>query len=146
MQRGRAVRGESKLGLEYTKCALQAYISGYFIYSNPMTGMCAPCRKSGEQEIAGVQAARGNLLQRDRVVRAEADHGIGADLMHRRLHCREVREHAAVELDVIAMSEVGDDIVAEAGAERECVIARPARQHVVARSDVEHIVAAAAVE
>src|SRR5262249_30296260 len=64
---------------------------------------------ASEQEIRGVQLLHVDVVQRDVVVRAQADHGVGADLMHCRLQRGEVREHAAVELDVIAAAgEVGD--------------------------------------
>ena len=66
-----------------------------------------------------MQIARCYVLQRDRVIHVKADDGVGTDLVHRRLHGLEVCEHAAVELDVIAMAEIGDDILAEAGTEHE---------------------------
>src|SRR5262249_57147672 len=101
---------------------------------------------SGEQEIVGVQAAGQDVLQGDRVVDPEADHGVGTDLMHAPLHRQEIRKHAAVELDVIAMLEIGEDILAEARAERERVVAATAGHGVVAASDAEHIVASRAGE
>src|SRR5262245_57205600 len=45
---------------------------------------------SDKEEVAYVQTAHRDVLQRDRVVGAEADHRIGADLMHRGLHGPEV--------------------------------------------------------
>src|SRR5262249_38479626 len=67
----------------------------------------ARARRSGEQEVAFVQGTRRHVLQRDGVAGAEADHGIGVDLVHRRLNGLEVAKHA-VELHAVTVSEIGD--------------------------------------
>src|SRR5437660_9160823 len=87
-----------------------------------------------EQEVAGMQAARGDVLQRDGVG-AMSDHGIGTDLLHRRLHRGEIREHRMVELDMVgALPEVGYGVVAERRTEHEGIASVSAGQDVVAVS------------
>src|SRR3989442_1781835 len=86
------------------------------------------------------------MLQCDRMVGPEADHGVGTDLMHGGLYRREVREHSAVELDVIAMPEVGHGILAEGRTEYEDIVAVSAAQRVVAGADGQPVVAVAPVQ
>src|SRR5262245_3961629 len=93
-----------------------------------------------------MQAARGYVLQRDRVIRSKTDDGIGTDLMHRRLHGLEVREHTAVELDVVATAEISDDVLAKDGPEHKRVVAVPAGQGIIAGADADPIVAVAGVD
>src|SRR4051812_34904666 len=86
------------------------------------------------------------MLQCDRMVGSEADHGIGADLLHGGLHLRKGREHAAIELDVIARTEIGHGVLAEGRTKYEGVAAVSAAERVVAGADAQAVVAIAAVE
>src|SRR5436305_1436886 len=78
------------------------------------------------------------------MVRIHTDYGVGSDLMHDRLDGGETRKHASVELDVIAVAEVGNDVFTETEPECERVIAVVASEGIVARTDVENVVAVAA--
>src|SRR5438067_1168376 len=99
-----------------------------------------------KQEVAGVQVARRDVLQRNRVA-AVGDHGIGTDLRHRGLHGGEIREHGVVELDMVrAVPEVGYGVVAEIRTEHEGIGAVSAGQDVLAVSATASVVAVAAVE
>jgi hypothetical protein len=80
------------------------------------------------------------VLQRDRVTRPEADHGVGADLMDSLLYGMKIREHAARESDVVSMLEIPDHVTAKPGSEREGVVAISAGKYVVAVPDVENVV------
>src|SRR5437870_352292 len=66
--------------------------------------------------------------------------------MTRRLNSVEIRKHPAIELDLIAMAEIGDDVLTEAGREHKAVIAVAAGERVVAGPDLQDVSAIPANE
>src|SRR5436190_646145 len=102
--------------------------------------------RSAEAEIAGVDLVELHALQQDRVARSPTDQHVIADLGQREVS-EIVDAGDAVEKDrVLVLLEVGDAVVAIAGAEAEQVVAFAARQHVVAAAAPERVVALAAIE
>jgi hypothetical protein len=85
-----------------------------------------------------VQTACDNVLQGDRLC-TNADDGIGTGLMSRQLDRLHVLEHAAIELDVIAMAKIGDNVLAEAWSENESVVAVAAYQDVITQPNLQDV-------
>ena len=78
-------------------------------------------------------------------VGVQSDHRVGADLVACGLDLVEVLEHAAVELDVIRVAEIGHDVMPEAGSKHERVGPASTVQPVIAVA-ADHAVATIAGE
>lgn len=113
-------------------------------HAQPRAGGCAA--RSDEQEVAAVQTAQGHVLQHDGVVRIKGDDRIIALLLAESEDGLEVGvgQQRAIELDVIAVLEVGDDVVPEAGCEHEHIGVVAAGKRVIAGTAVQPVIALAA--
>src|SRR3954466_12455914 len=91
-----------------------------------------------------LQSREGHPLQGDGVCRVVGDYDIRPDLLGMAQHGCGIGELGVVELDDIVAGaprlEVGHNVLAELGAEHECVTVSPAGELVIASAAVEAII------
>src|SRR5262249_11909421 len=100
---------------------------------------------SGEPEVAALKTAQGHVLQHDGVVGIKGDDRIIALLLAESDDGLEVGvgQHRAIDRDVIAALEVGDDVVPEAGSEHERIGAIATAEGVIAGTTVQGVIVVA---
>src|SRR5262245_5539899 len=114
--------------------------------SQPRGRVPARAARSGEPEVATLQTVQGHVLQHNGVVRIEADDRIMALLLAESEDRLEVGvgQYCVIELDVIALLEVGDDVLPEGGGKHERVGTLAASQGVISTTAVQRVIVVAA--